>query len=76
MDYLYVDVGLGFYVELTRAEALDFVRQRVELLNAKADIFRRKASGIRSRIKICIQGLREIQALDLEPRPDFYDVLA
>lgn len=76
MDYLYVDVGLGFYVELTRAEALDFVRQRVELLNAKADIFRRKASEIRSRIKICLQGLREIQALDLEPRPDFYDVLA
>ncbi|KAL5112981.1 Protein UXT [Taenia crassiceps] len=76
MERLYVDVGLGFHVELTRAEALDFVRQRVELLTARAELFRQKAFEIRARIKVCLQGLRELQTLDMEPRPDFYDVLA
>ena len=76
LERLYVDVGLGFHVELTRSEALDFVRQRIELLNAKAEIFHCKASEIRARIKVCLQGLREIQALDLEPRPEFRDIFA
>ncbi|KAL5967442.1 Protein UXT [Taenia solium] len=76
LERLYVDVGLGFHVELTRAEALDFVRQRVELLAARAELFRQKAFEIRARIKVCLQGLRELQTLDMEPRPDFRDVLA
>lgn len=71
-----MDVGLGFHVELTRVEALDFVRQRVELLTARAELFRQKAFEIRARIKVCLQGLRELQTLDMEPRPDFHDVLA
>ncbi|VDM32985.1 unnamed protein product [Hydatigera taeniaeformis] len=76
LERLYVDVGLGFHVELTRDEALEFVRQRVELLSARAEIFRQKAFEIRARIKVCLQGLRELQTLDMEPRPDFRDVLA
>ncbi|CDS41213.1 protein uxt [Echinococcus multilocularis] len=76
LERLYVDVGLGFHVEMTRVEALHFVRQRVELLTAKAELFRQKALEIRAHIKVCLQGLRELQALDLEPRPEFCDVLA
>nr|CDS34131.1 protein uxt [Hymenolepis microstoma] len=72
---LYVDVGLGFHVELTPPEALECIRQRIEFLNEKAEIFRKKAFEIRAQIRVSLETLRMLQNLDVEPRPDYRDVL-
>ncbi|VDO03326.1 unnamed protein product [Rodentolepis nana] len=72
---LYVDVGLGFHVEMTPAEALECVRQRIEFLNEKAEVFRKKAFEIRAQIRVSLETLRILQNLDVETRPDYRDVL-
>ncbi|KAM7540406.1 hypothetical protein Aperf_G00000038646 [Anoplocephala perfoliata] len=76
IERLYVDVGLGFHVELTRAEALKFVHQRVEFLTEKAEFYRKKSFEIRAHIRICLESLRVLQNLDVETRPNHRDVLS
>ncbi|VDD77880.1 unnamed protein product [Mesocestoides corti] len=72
---IYVDIGMGFHVEMTHSEALAFIKERVDLLNDKAEVFRKKSFEIKARIKVCLEGLKELQGLGVEERPDFRDVL-
>lgn len=73
---LYVDVGFGFHVEMTHKEALDCINQRIEFLNEKAEVFRKKAFEIRAQIRVSLESLRSLQNLNVETRPDYRDVLS
>uniref|UniRef100_A0A183TGQ6 Protein UXT-like protein n=1 Tax=Schistocephalus solidus TaxID=70667 RepID=A0A183TGQ6_SCHSO len=55
IEYLYVDIGLGFYLEMTHKEALAYIKERTELLNDRAELFRKKSFEIKARIKICLE---------------------
>lgn len=70
-----MDVGLGFHVELTHKEALECIRQRIEFLNEKAEVFRKKAFEIRAQIRVSLETLRILQKLDVKTRPDYRDPL-
>ncbi|BHF57966.1 hypothetical protein SprV_0100091500 [Sparganum proliferum] len=76
IEYLYVDIGLGFYLEMTHKEALAYIKERTELLNDRAELFRKKSFEIKARIKVCLEGLREVQSLNVEERPDYHDALS
>ncbi|KAM3187836.1 hypothetical protein ACTXT7_001533 [Hymenolepis weldensis] len=75
LEKLYVDVGLGFHIELTHTEALECIRQRIEFLNEKAEVFRKKAFEIRAQIRVSLETLRILQKLDFKTRPDYRDAL-
>ena len=60
-EVLFVDVGLGFFLEMTYDEALDFIGQKTKLLDQKAEVLTKESSKIKANIKIVLHGLREIQ---------------
>ncbi len=61
---------------MTHAEALEYIKERVQLLNERAEVFRKKSFEIKARIKVCLEGLRELQSLNIEERPDYRDVFS
>lgn len=73
---IYVDIGMGFHLEMTHDEALDYIKERTQLLNERAEVFRKKSFEIKAKIKVCLEGLREIQSLDVDERPEFRDVFS
>ena len=60
-SYVIVSVGLNVYVEFTHKEALEFVEKKIEHLNGKAETFTRQAADIKARIKLVMEGLKELQ---------------
>nr|VZI14231.1 unnamed protein product [Spirometra erinaceieuropaei] len=72
-----VDIGCNFYVKAKVVpEALAYIKERTELLNDRAELFRKKSFEIKARIKVCLEGLREVQSLNVEERPDYHDALS
>ncbi|PRP88498.1 prefoldin alpha subunit family protein [Planoprotostelium fungivorum] len=49
---IYVNVGLGFHVEYTLDEALDFISTREVLYNKRAEEVTQKAAKIKTQIKL------------------------
>ncbi len=56
-----VSVGLNVYVEFTYKEALEFIERKVQYLNSKAETLTHQAADIKARIKLVVEGLKELQ---------------
>ena len=55
-----VDVGLGFHVELTLAEAVAVCDEREQWLLARAEVLTERASVISAHIKLVYEGIAEL----------------
>ncbi len=55
MERIYVDIGMGFHLEMTHEEALAFIKQRTDMLTDRAEVFRKKSIEIKARIKLCLE---------------------
>lgn len=74
-DKIFVCIGYGFYVELSLDEALSFIDKRVVLLNSRVRELTKDVSEISARVRIVVEGLRELQFGQLKPEePPYFDV--
>lgn len=67
-----VSVGYGFYVEFTLDEAQEFIEKKCAQLTAYASKLGNDSANIKARIKLVMEGLREMQEIGPhrdEPRP-------
>jgi len=74
-NQIYVDIGLGCFVQFTLAEAVRFVESRTKVLEGQAKRLTFESNKIKANIKLVLQGLREIQNISEESekkqiRPD------
>uniref|UniRef100_A0A023FHX6 Ubiquitously-expressed transcript n=1 Tax=Amblyomma cajennense TaxID=34607 RepID=A0A023FHX6_AMBCJ len=65
---IFVQVGMGFFLELTHDEALWFVGRRESMLEEELQRVSKESANIKAHIQMVLQGLRELQ--DLPPEPD------
>ncbi|CAH8853965.1 unnamed protein product [Trichobilharzia szidati] len=61
LEPIAVDIGLGFYLECSHAEALKLIESRVSILNERANLYKKKAISIKAQIKLFLEGLRKLQ---------------
>ncbi|KAH7974528.1 hypothetical protein HPB49_016441 [Dermacentor silvarum] len=66
---IFVQVGMGFFVELTHEETLWFVGRREALLEAELQRVSKESANIKAHIQMVLQGLRELQGLPADPEP-------
>uniref|UniRef100_G3MS08 Uncharacterized protein n=1 Tax=Amblyomma maculatum TaxID=34609 RepID=G3MS08_AMBMU len=64
---IFVQVGMGFYVEFTHDEALWFVGRREAMLEEHLQRVSKESADIKAHIQMVLQGLRELQGLPAEP---------
>ncbi|KAK8765092.1 uxt prefoldin-like subunit [Amblyomma americanum] len=64
---IFVQVGMGFFLELTHDEALWFVGRQEAMLEEKLQRVSEESANIKAHIQMVLQGLRELQDLPLEP---------
>ena len=62
---VFVDVGLGLFLELTHDEALNFIEKKTKSLDEKVAKLTQESSKIKANIKVVLHGLRELQGLYL-----------
>ncbi|GMN41916.1 hypothetical protein TIFTF001_011143 [Ficus carica] len=68
---IFVDIGLGFHVEFTWSEALNFISQREEKLSRQIEDYTRLIASIKAQIKLVCEGIRELLQLPAEkPLPE------
>lgn len=68
---IFVDVGLGFHVEFTWSEALNYISQREEKLEREIEDYTNRIASIKSHIKMVCEGIRELLQLPAEkPVPE------
>jgi len=60
---LFVNIGLGFHVQLSPAEVPDFVQRREALLQSHAERFTKQAAEINMRIKLLLDALSQLMQL-------------
>ena len=60
-SYIIVSVGLNIYVQFTIKEASVFIEKKISHLNEKADVLTKQAADISARIKLVMEGLKELQ---------------
>ncbi|KAL6534781.1 hypothetical protein OROGR_013456 [Orobanche gracilis] len=60
---LFVDVGLGFHVEFTWSEALNFIATREEKISRQIEDYTRLIASIKAQIKMVCGGIRELLQL-------------
>lgn len=63
---VFVDVGLGIFLEMTLDEALNFVPKRQELLKSRVDALSEQAARISAHIKVVQEGIAELLRLENE----------
>ncbi|KAK7836117.1 protein uxt like protein [Quercus suber] len=63
---IFVDIGLGFHVEFTWSEALNFISQREERLARQIEEYTRLIASIKAQIKLVYEGIRELLQLPAE----------
>lgn len=63
---VFVDIGFGFFLEMTHEEALEFIDKKRHFLDKKAQLLTEESTKLKANIKIVLQGLREIQGLSAE----------
>ncbi|KAG2601757.1 protein UXT homolog [Panicum virgatum] len=70
--HIFVDIGLGFHVEFTWQEALQFISVREARLARQIDEYTHLIASIKSQIKLVCEGIRELLQLppetELSPR--------
>ena len=72
---IFVSVGLGFFVELTLDEALEFIRKKDGELGKEADKLTADCAKLKANIKLVIGGLQELQHIRSEgPRKPQRDI--
>ncbi|PSS13473.1 Protein UXT like [Actinidia chinensis var. chinensis] len=57
---IFVDVGLGFHVEFTWSEALNYITAREEKLARQIEEYTRLIASIKAQIKMVCEGIREL----------------
>ncbi|XP_025886870.1 uncharacterized protein [Solanum lycopersicum] len=57
---IFVDVGLGFHVEFTWSEALNYISAREEKLARQIEEYTRLVASIKAQIKMVCEGIREL----------------
>merc|ERR1712086_195161 len=55
-----VEVALGFHLEFTLEEAIDFISEKEEHLEAKAEELTRQAAGIKAHVKVTLGAISEL----------------
>ena len=73
---IFLDVGLGFHVQLTLPEALTTIDVKTKHLNEKAERLTESANKIKAQIRIVMEGIRELSNIEDEERKKFRDVWA
>ena len=73
---IFLDVGLGFHVQLTLTEALSAIDVKTKHLHDKADKLTQQANKIKAQIRIVMEGLRELSNIEAEERAKYRDVWA
>ncbi|KAH7836034.1 hypothetical protein Vadar_032172 [Vaccinium darrowii] len=63
---IFVDIGLGFHVEFTWSEALNYIAAREEKLARQIEDYTRLIASIKSQIKMVCEGIRELLQLPQE----------
>lgn len=63
---LYMDIGLGFHVQFTRAEAINFCETKIKVLEEQATKWVTQASKIKANLKLVGEGIRELMELNPE----------
>ncbi|KAL0875072.1 hypothetical protein Bca101_024777 [Brassica carinata] len=58
--HIFMDVGLGFYVEFTRQEALDYIPKREELVKKQLEEVTKVIAEIKGRIKLAHHQIQQI----------------
>ncbi|KAL1473572.1 hypothetical protein MTO96_021908 [Rhipicephalus appendiculatus] len=72
---IFVQVGMGFFVELTHEETLWFVGRREALLETELQRVSQESANIKAHIQMVLQGLRELQGLPADAdRPKQRDI--
>ncbi|CAN6205961.1 unnamed protein product [Urochloa humidicola] len=70
--HIFVDIGLGFHVEFTWQEALQFISVREARLARQIDEYTHLIATIKAQIKLVCEGIRELLQLpsekELSPR--------
>ncbi|XP_010477834.1 PREDICTED: protein UXT homolog [Camelina sativa] len=64
--HIFMDIGLGFYVELTRQEALEHISQREERIKKQLGEFTAVITQIKGRIKLAHYQIQQILNLPEE----------
>ena len=64
-----VAVGFGMFVEFSRSEAVEFIKKKVAALTERAEELTTQACQVKARIRIVVEGLRELQFADLPTTP-------
>lgn len=67
--FIYVEVGFGFFVQFTLAEAIEFIDKKVKFLENILHTNTEKSAEIKANIKLVLEGLRELQNIDPNPDP-------
>ena len=60
-EKIFIEIGLGFFLEMTHDEALNFIGEKTKLLEKKAEFLTKESSKVKANIKIVLHGLRELQ---------------
>ncbi|KAI8013852.1 hypothetical protein LOK49_LG05G02813 [Camellia lanceoleosa] len=63
---IFVDIGLGFHVEFTWSEALNYIIAREEKLARQIEEYTRLIASIKAQIKMVCEGIRELLQLPRE----------
>ncbi|XP_062504903.1 protein UXT-like [Corticium candelabrum] len=61
-SHVFVAVGFGFFVEMDHNEALMFIDKKTSHLQRQSDTLTERAAEIKGRIKLVLEGLRELQS--------------
>lgn len=60
-SHVCVAVGLGFYVDFTLDEALEFIAEKVDHLTVRGRVLGEEAGQVRARIQLVLEALKELQ---------------
>ncbi|TQD89278.1 hypothetical protein C1H46_025127 [Malus baccata] len=66
--HIFVDIGLGFHVEFTWSEALNYISQREEKLARQVEECTNLIASIKAQIKLVCEGIRELLQLPAEAK--------
>ncbi|KAK2365548.1 protein UXT protein [Trifolium repens] len=68
--HIFVDIGMGFHVEFTWSEALNFIEKKEEKLSRQIEEYTQLIASIKAQIKLVCEGIRELLDLPAEkPSP-------
>lgn len=70
-QHIFVDIGMGFHVEFTWSEALNFIEKREEKITRQIEEYTKLIASIKAQIKLVCEGIRELLDLPAEkPLPE------